>query len=130
MTREAKLPIDSLPSLVIDILQYIHYREVQELVTGTFPAVHLSSSCRCPPSHPVISSSTICVQHTGTNVNRGATNRINSQAHPAGYVNDNSFANSWISAIGEREVNISIKLVEGSDLLYDVSQYVHTATCC
>ena len=96
------------------------YREVVEVATGTFPGVHLSSECRCPPSHPVAEGS-LCVQHVGTSISRGAANRINSLAHPPGYINDNSFPNNWISAIGERQVNISIDFTAGSDLIYDVS---------
>lgn len=105
------------------------YREVVEIATGAFPAVHLSSECRCPSSHPVINS-TNCVQHTGTTVNRGATNRLNAMAHPAGYINDNSFSNNWISTIEERQVNISLRLIEGSDLLYDVSVADSPLTNC
>ena len=42
-------------------------REVIEIVTGSFPSVHLRTDCRCPPSHPVINTvnSDRCIQHTG-----------------------------------------------------------------
>ena len=44
------------------------YREVEEIVTGTFPTVILSSNCHCPPSHPVINplSPSNCIQQSGT----------------------------------------------------------------
>ena len=37
----------------LNLVTIIVHREVVGVATGTFPPVHLSSECRCPPSHPV-----------------------------------------------------------------------------
>lgn len=50
-----------------NIIMLCPSREVTEIVTGSFPSVHLRTDCRCPPSHPVINTvnSDRCIQHTG-----------------------------------------------------------------
>ena len=98
-----------------------NYREVAEAYTGTFPSVHLSSECHCPPSHPQIdpNNGANCIQYSGGNlIPRGAVSRINSLAHPAGFINDFGTFNGWISAPGDRNVNITLLL---TGYLYEVS---------
>ena len=95
-------------------------REVTELVTGNLPFVHLSTECRCPPSHPVINpnNEAFCLQHTGGGLtNRGVTDRINSLAHPAGFINDLASSDGWISTPGVPEVNVTLTLTNS---LYEV----------
>lgn len=92
-----------------------------EIVTGNLPVLHLSTNCHCPPSHPVVlANSAFCERHPGIPAS-GSVDRINPLAHPVGYINDNSFARSWISATNEPKVNISMKLVDNDDLLYEVT---------
>lgn len=50
-------------------------------------------------------------------MDRGSVRRINTLAHPAGFINDFGTQNGWISAAGEREVNITVVL---TDSLYEV----------
>jgi len=93
--------------------QALTAREVTELATGTLPFAHLSPECHCPPSHPVINpdSGGDCIQHPGGNlVSRGTARRINSLAHPPGFINDFGTFNGWISAPGDRQVNITLHL--------------------
>jgi len=74
--------------------------------------VHLAPECRCPPSHPVVDSSNTlrCIQHTGHTTDRGLVQRINQQATPSGYINNQFSGDQWISAINEQNATISIKL--------------------
>lgn len=97
-------------------------REVQELFEGSFPFIHLSTECHCPPSHPVINldDETKCIQHTGGElISRGVSDRINPLAHPPGFINDLSIAddNSWISSPGDHQANITLNLTNS---LYEV----------
>lgn len=127
------------------ISQCLYLREVEELVTNNFPYLHLSSNCHCPPSHPVVSNVNTdrCVQHTGREncvplilyrmptgvaTGRGSVIRINTNSHTVGYANDNSYTTSWVSAINQRDANLTISLIEGSKSAYEVSQ-VSIMTC-
>lgn len=56
----------------------------------------------------------------GVTTGRGSVVRINANSHPAGYANDNIYVTSWISAIDEREVNMTMSLVQGSGSAYEV----------
>ena len=106
-------PSSTLPLLLI-------CREVMEVAKGTLPYLHLSTDCRCPPSHPADSPTTegVCIQNTGTGMpNRGSVLRVNSQSHPAGYLNDLTTTDSWISNIGQAGLNITAHLTNS---LYEV----------
>lgn len=102
------------------ILLFSVDREVMELVEGSFPFVHLSTECHCPPSHPVIDidSEARCIQHAGTDL--GTVERVNPLAHPPGFINDfgTGADDGWISAPGDRQANVTITL---SNSLYEVS---------
>ena len=56
----------------------------------------------------------------GVTTGRGSVVRINANSHPAGYANDNIYVTSWISAINEREANMTMSLVQGSASAYEV----------
>ena len=92
------------------------HREVIEVYTGLFPSIHLSSECHCPPSHPLIDTNNlaVCVQHPP---NQGRIDRINPQAHPPSFANDFGTNQGWISAAGDRNVNITFQLTNS---LYEV----------
>lgn len=88
------------------------HRDVQLLGSGRSSFVHLAPECRCPPSHPVVDSSNTvrCVQHTGHSTDRGTVRRINQQATPPGYINNQFSGDQWISEINEPNTTISVKL--------------------
>ena len=97
-----------------------------EVATGTLPYLHLSTNCRCPPSQPADSPTTegVCIQNPGTGMpNRGSVLRVNSQSHPAGYLNDLTTTDSWISNVGQAGLNITAHLTNS---LYEVSTYSDT----
>ena len=93
------------------------HREITEVYTGFLPSIHLSSECHCPPSHPLIDTNNpaTCVQHPP---NQGRIARINSQAHPPSFANDFGTSQGWISAAGERNINITFQLTNS---LYEVN---------
>lgn len=57
----------------------------------------------------------------GVTTGRGSVVRINTNSHPAGYANDNIYVTSWISTIDQRETNVTLSLVQGSESAYEVS---------
>ena len=92
------------------------------MYTGSFPSIHLSSECHCPPSHPLIDTNNpaTCVQHPP---NQGRVDRINPLAHPPSFANDFSTSQRWISATGDRNVNITFQLTNS---LYEVRGLILT----
>jgi hypothetical protein len=103
-------------------LQALTEREVQELFAGELPFIWLNSDCHCPPSHPLadVINADRCTQHPGVNTGRGTVIRINSNSHTVGYVNDNIYSTSWVSGITEREVNLTMSLISGSQSAYEL----------
>ena len=91
-------------------------REVTEVYAGSFPSIHLSSECHCPPSHPLIDANNpaVCIQHPP---NQGRIDRINPLAHPPSFANDFGTTMGWISAAGERNITITFHLTNS---LYEV----------
>ena len=102
------------------IFPYIFSREAYSAYSGALSFLHLSPNCRCPPSHPVVSSTapSSCTQHPGLTTNRGVIGRLNSNTHPPSYSNDNLTNSYWLSDPTERMVNITYIL---SDKLIEVS---------
>ncbi len=103
-------------------------REVAEQVTGSLPFVHLSTECHCPPSHPVIdpNGEDTCIQHTGDLTNRGFIGRLNTFAHPPGFLNDFGATTAWISVPGEQTAAITVNLTQS---LYEVHVYIVYCLC-
>ncbi|KAI6647890.1 Usherin-like [Oopsacas minuta] len=99
--------------------QAITQREAYEVHSGSLSFLHLSPNCRCPPSHPVVSLTTpsLCTQHPGLTTDRGNNNRLNTDAHPPSYSNDNFTNSYWLSSPGDRMLNITYVL---SDKLIEV----------
>ena len=103
-------------------------RDVQGLAGGPASYVHLSPECRCPPSHPVASSLTDCVQYAGSVVvNRGSVRRVNADAHPVGLINSGGFTSPWVSQLNRKDAEVVIDL---GTLPYEVwREGIHHPLC-
>ena len=95
---------------------FVCCREVVEVANGSLPFLHLTSQCRCPPSHPSIFNDDTCSQHPMATISRGIVSRLNSFSKPVGYVNDQTSRN-WVSSPGISNVQITINLTQS---LYEV----------
>eukprot|EP00058_Branchiostoma_floridae_P024730 XP_002610220.1 hypothetical protein BRAFLDRAFT_76999 [Branchiostoma floridae] len=101
-------------------------REVQEVYTGTFPELHADSSCRCPPSHPRINPllERYCIRNGDPDTTADIELRLDADAHPLAYINDDDLSSRWISdffsAIAGDTVTIDIDLSNGQYEVYYV----------
>uniref|UniRef100_A0AAV2LNE7 Usherin n=1 Tax=Knipowitschia caucasica TaxID=637954 RepID=A0AAV2LNE7_KNICA len=95
-------------------------REIVELYSGILPNAHAQSECRCPPRHPRVHPlvERYCIPNAAEDTTNDRTPRLNENAHPLSYLNDNDMGTSWISKIFTSQeldegVIISLNLLNG-----------------
>ncbi|KFO25414.1 Usherin [Fukomys damarensis] len=107
-------------------------REVLEVFSGDLPRLHVQSHCRCPGSHPRVHPllEQYCVPNGAEDTARSRVLRLNPDAHPLSFVNDNDIGTSWVSHVFtnsaqlDRGVTISVDLENGPyQVFYIVIQF-------
>ncbi|KAJ7988959.1 hypothetical protein DPEC_G00314590 [Dallia pectoralis] len=110
-------------------------REVVEVYSGLLPHLHVQSECRCPPSHPRVHPlvERYCIPNTVEDTTNNRVLRLNLNAHPVSYMNDQDLGTAWVSNIMTREedhgLTITIDLVNGQyQVFYVILQLVSPQT--
>ncbi|XP_052593935.1 usherin [Peromyscus californicus insignis] len=76
-------------------------REILELFSGDLPHLHTQPHCRCPGSHPRVHPflQQYCIPNGAEDGPHHRVSRLNPEAHPLSFINDNDMATSWISHV-------------------------------
>ncbi|NP_067383.3 usherin precursor [Mus musculus] len=76
-------------------------REILEVFSGDFPHLHIQPHCRCPGSHPRVHPSVqqYCIPNGAGDTPEHRMSRLNPEAHPLSFINDDDVATSWISHV-------------------------------
>ncbi|XP_053568734.1 usherin [Bombina bombina] len=106
-------------------------REIMEVFSKEFPYLHVQSECRCPSTHPHIHSleQRYCIPNYADNMAKDKTLRLNADAHPASYINDNNLGTTWISSLSltsdvRNVITITFDLVNGQyQVFYIILQF-------
>ncbi|EQB78595.1 usherin isoform A [Camelus ferus] len=96
-------------------------REILEVFSGQLVRLHIQSHCRCPGSHPRLHplEQRYCIPNDAEDTTSDRVSRLNPEAHPLSFVNDNNIATSWVSHVFtnitqlNQGVTISIDLENG-----------------
>lgn len=91
------------------------------MYTGQFPHLHTQSTCRCPASHPKVHPlvERYCIPNAANDTTHNKVLRLNQDAHPLHYINDNDIGTTWISSIFptlellDKGITITIDLENG-----------------
>nr|XP_056708935.1 usherin [Euleptes europaea] len=107
-------------------------REIIEVGSGKFPELHTQSECRCPGSHPRVHPLVprYCIPNGADDTTNDRVLRLNPEAHPLSYINDNDIGTSWISSVFRNTeqlnngVTITIDLENGQyQVFYIILQF-------
>uniref|UniRef100_A0A8C6X579 Usherin n=1 Tax=Naja naja TaxID=35670 RepID=A0A8C6X579_NAJNA len=76
-------------------------RDIFEVWSGKIPQLRIQSECRCPGSHPRVHPlvQRYCIPNGADDTTNDRVLRLNPEAHPLSYVNDNDIGTTWISSI-------------------------------
>ncbi|KAJ8400311.1 hypothetical protein AAFF_G00396940 [Aldrovandia affinis] len=89
-------------------------REIVEVFSGSLPHLHTQSECRCPPSHPRVHPlvERYCIANGAEDTTNNRVLRLNLNAHPLSYINDNDIGTGWISSVfsGPEQLNNGITI--------------------
>ncbi|XP_041578632.1 usherin [Vulpes lagopus] len=108
-------------------------REIQEVFSGDLLRLHIQSHCRCPGSHPRVHPSVqrYCIPNDAEDTTTDRVLRLNPEAHPLSFVNDNDIGTSWVSHVFtnisqlHQGVTISIDLENGQyQVFYIIIQFL------
>uniref|UniRef100_A0A8C1J3X3 Usherin n=1 Tax=Cyprinus carpio TaxID=7962 RepID=A0A8C1J3X3_CYPCA len=109
-------------------------REIEEVYTGQFPHLHTQSTCRCPASHPKVHPlvERYCIPNAANDTTHNKVLRLNQDAHPLHYINDNDIGTTWISSIFptlellDKGITITIDLENGQyQVFYVILQFLN-----
>ncbi|KAM5206303.1 usherin isoform 2-T2 [Hipposideros larvatus] len=107
-------------------------REILDVFSGALPPLHIQPRCRCPGSHPRIHplAPRYCIPNDAEDTTSDRVSRLNPEAHPLSFVNDNDISTSWVSRVFanitqlNQGVTISIDLENGQyQVFYIVIQF-------
>uniref|UniRef100_A0A8D0CXS0 Usherin n=1 Tax=Sander lucioperca TaxID=283035 RepID=A0A8D0CXS0_SANLU len=106
-------------------------REIVEVYSGVLPQLHAQSECRCPPSHPRVHPLVVryCIPNGVEDTTSDRVLRLNINAHPLSYINDQDMGTTWLSKIMTTEemdegITITVDLANGQ---YQVTHLImHT----
>ncbi|CAB1442996.1 unnamed protein product [Pleuronectes platessa] len=106
-------------------------REIVELYSGVLPELHVQSECRCPPSHPRVHPlvERYCIPNAVEDTTNDRVLRLNLNAHPLSYINDQDMGTTWLSKIMTSEeldegVTITVDLTNGQyQVFYVIVQF-------
>ncbi|XP_056624652.1 usherin [Triplophysa dalaica] len=81
--------------------QTLTNREIEKVFIGRFLYLHSQSTCRCPASHsrvhPLVER--YCIPNAANDTTLHKVLRLNQDAHPLHYINDNDIGTTWISSV-------------------------------
>nr|XP_009291422.1 usherin [Danio rerio] len=109
-------------------------REIEEVYTGQFPHLHSQSTCLCPASHPRVHPlvERYCIPNAANDTTHNKVLRLNQDAHPLDYINDNDIGTTWISSIFpsiellDKGITITIDLENGQyQVFYVILQFLN-----
>ncbi|XP_042331708.1 LOW QUALITY PROTEIN: usherin [Sceloporus undulatus] len=107
-------------------------RDIFEVWSGRFLQLHSQSECRCPGSHPRVHPLVhrYCIPNIADDTTNDRVLRLNPEAHPLSYINDNDIGTSWISSVFNtieqvnRGIIITIDLENGQyQVFYIILQF-------
>ncbi|XP_008295345.1 usherin-like, partial [Stegastes partitus] len=106
-------------------------REIVELYSGVLPELHVQSECRCPPSHPRVHPlvERYCIPNAVDDTTNDRVLRLNLNAHPLSYINDQDMGTTWLSKIMTTQeldegVTITVDLANGQyQIFYVIVQF-------
>ncbi|RXN19458.1 usherin [Labeo rohita] len=108
--------------------------EIKEVYTGQFPHLHTQSTCRCPASHPRVHPlvERYCIPNAANDTTHNKVLRLNQDAHPLHYINDNDIGTTWISSVFstlellDKGITITIDLENGQyQVFYVILQFLN-----
>nr|XP_057944950.1 usherin isoform X3 [Doryrhamphus excisus] len=76
-------------------------REIVEIYSGALPQLHSQSECRCPPTHPRVHPlvERYCIPNAVEDTTNDRVLRLNLNAYPLAYINDQDMGTTWRSKI-------------------------------
>uniref|UniRef100_F7ALI8 Usherin n=1 Tax=Xenopus tropicalis TaxID=8364 RepID=F7ALI8_XENTR len=106
-------------------------REIMEVYSEELPYLHIQSECRCPSSHPRIHplAQRFCIPNGVEKSTGDKILRVNPDAHPVSYMNDNDLETTWISSLlpslnTEEGIIITLDFVNGQyQVFYVIIQF-------
>ncbi|NXL36266.1 USH2A protein, partial [Glaucidium brasilianum] len=107
-------------------------RDILEVFSGKFPHLHTQSECRCPGSHPRVHPliQRYCIPNGADDTTNDRVLRLNAEAHPLYYINDDDIGTTWISSVFantaglDHGVSITIDLQNGQyQVFYIILQF-------
>ncbi|KAI5940642.1 Usherin [Manis javanica] len=107
-------------------------REILEVFSGDLLRLHIQAHCRCPGSHPRVHplAQRFCIPNDAEDTTNNRVLRLNPDAHPLSFINDNDVGTSWISHVFtnvtqlNQGVTISIDLENGQyQIFYIIIQF-------
>ncbi|XP_009070619.1 PREDICTED: usherin-like, partial [Acanthisitta chloris] len=107
-------------------------RDILEVFSGKFPHLHTQSECRCPASHPRVHPliQRYCIPNGADDTTNDRVLRLDAEAHPLHYINDDDIGTTWISSVFantaslDRGVSITIDLQNGQyQVFYIILQF-------
>ncbi|XP_075719450.1 usherin [Rhinoderma darwinii] len=103
-------------------------REILEVFSEKFLHVPIQSECRCPSSHPRLHplEGRSCLPNGVYNKTKDKVLRLNRDAHPVSYMNDNDLQTTWISSVlsasdFDKGLNITVDLTNGQYQIFYVT---------
>ncbi|XP_055581897.1 usherin [Falco cherrug] len=107
-------------------------RDILEVFSGNFPHLHTQSECRCPGSHPRVHPliQRYCIPNGADDTTNDRVLRLDAEAHPLYYINDDDIGTTWISSVFantaglDHGVSITIDLQNGQyQVFYIILQF-------
>nr|XP_054587843.1 usherin [Nothobranchius furzeri] len=106
-------------------------REIVELFSGVLPQLHVQSECRCPPTHPRVHPlvDRYCIPNAVEDTTNDRVLRLNLNAHPLSYINDQDMGTTWQSKIMTAQeldegLTVTVDLVNGQyQVFYIIVQF-------
>ncbi|XP_073529681.1 usherin [Phyllobates terribilis] len=103
-------------------------REILEVFSEKFLQLSIQSECRCPSSHPRLHpmDGKSCLPNGASSKTKNKVLRVNRDAHPVSYMNDNDLQTTWISSIlstldFDKGINITLDLTNGQYQIFYVT---------
>ncbi|XP_053463887.1 usherin [Nycticebus coucang] len=107
-------------------------REIMEVFSGDLLRLHVQPHCRCPGSHPRVHPMVqrYCIPNDAEDTTSDRVLRLNPEAHPLSFVNDNDVGTTWVSNVFtniaqlNQGVTISVDLENGQyQVFYIIIQF-------
>uniref|UniRef100_A0A3Q0RBB8 Usher syndrome 2A (autosomal recessive, mild) n=1 Tax=Amphilophus citrinellus TaxID=61819 RepID=A0A3Q0RBB8_AMPCI len=119
-TRLSDVMINLYIGLNFFFISFCYNREIVELYSGVLPELHVQSECRCPPTHPRVHPliERYCIPNAVEDTTNDRVLRLNLNAHPLSYINDQDMGTTWVSKIMTTQelddgVTITVDLANG-----------------